>query len=141
MISPDVNILIYAFRPYDDMTEHCREWLNERVQGDDLYGLSELVLSGFIRIVTNPRWFPNPEPTATALEFAEWLLGQPNCVVLRPRERFWSIFSRLCRVPGVRANLVPDAYHAALAIETNSSWISFDGNFGRFPGLDWRRPF
>jgi toxin-antitoxin system PIN domain toxin len=141
MISPDVNILVYAFRPYDDLTEQCREWFHEQVQSDDAFGISELVLSGLVRIVTSSRWFPDPAPTHAAVDFAEWILGHANCVVLRPGPTFWSIFSRLCRVPGVHANLVSDAYHAALAIESSATWITFDGGFGRFPGLDWRRPF
>ena len=33
------------------------------------------------------------------------------------------------------------SYLAALAIETGSEWISTDGDYARFPGLKWRRPF
>jgi toxin-antitoxin system PIN domain toxin len=141
LISPDVNILVYAFRPYDDMTGQCREWFLRQLQSDDAFGISELVLSGFVRIVTNPAWFPNPASTVAALEYVEWILDHANCVVLRPGAGFWQIFTKLCLIPGIRAKRVADAYHAALAIETNATWISFDGDFGRFPELDWRRPF
>jgi toxin-antitoxin system PIN domain toxin len=141
MISPDVNILIHSFRPYDELTEKCRDWFMAEVSREDSFGLSELVLSGFIRIVTNPSWYPDPAPTAAALDFCDWLLSHSNCVIIRPQSRFWNIFDGLCRVPGVRAHQVSDAYHAALAIEAHATWISFDGDYGRFPGLDWRRPF
>lgn len=39
-----------------------------------------------------------------------------------------------------RANLVPDAHLAALAIEHGLVLCSTDGDFARFDGLEWRNP-
>ena len=39
-----------------------------------------------------------------------------------------------------RGNLIPDAYLAALAIESGSGWISSDRDYSRFAGLRWRPP-
>jgi predicted nucleic acid-binding protein len=39
-----------------------------------------------------------------------------------------------------RGNLVPDAYLAALAIESGSEWITTERGFARYPGLRWRHP-
>ena len=36
--------------------------------------------------------------------------------------------------------LVADAYHAALAIESGSEWLTTDRGSARFPGLRWRHP-
>ncbi len=41
---------------------------------------------------------------------------------------------------GAKGNLVLDAYHAAMAIETGSEWITTDRDYSRFPGLRWRHP-
>jgi uncharacterized protein len=41
----------------------------------------------------------------------------------------------------VKGNLIPDAYLAALAIESGSEWITTDRDYSRFPGLKWRHPF
>jgi predicted nucleic acid-binding protein len=60
---------------------------------------------------------------------------------VRPGPRHWQIFADLCRATNARGNLVADAYLAALAIEWDSEWVTADGDFGRFPGLRWRRPF
>jgi len=79
-------------------------------------------------------------PTAKALEFANVLRSQPNVVVVSPGERHWEIFADLCVRAGAKANLIPDAYHAALAIESGSEWITTDRGFARFPGLRWRHP-
>lgn len=80
------------------------------------------------------------EPPAHALEFTEVLRAHPNCVHAAPGQRHWQIFAELCRRPGVKGNLVPDAYLAALAIESGSEWITTDRDYGRFPGLRWRDP-
>jgi predicted nucleic acid-binding protein len=58
------------------------------------------------------------------VDAAELLRTQPNCVPVLPGEGHWEIFSGLCRRAGVKGNLVPDAYLAALAIESGSEWIT-----------------
>jgi toxin-antitoxin system PIN domain toxin len=137
----DVNVLVYAYRT--EAVEHDRyhSWLTEVATGDAAFGLSELVLSGFLRIVTHPRIFDPPSPVAPALAFVASLLERPNCVVVAPGARHWDIFCRLCRDADARGNRVPDAYLAALAIESGSEWITSDRGFARFPGLQWRHPW
>ena len=102
--------------------------------------MSELVLSGFARVVTHPRVFDPPVPVAEALAFADALRGQPNAVIVPPGSDHWAIFERLCIAADARGNLVPDAYLAALAIESGSEWVTTDRDFSRFPGLRWRHP-
>jgi len=104
------------------------------------YGIAELVLSGFLRIVTHPRVFTQPTPPAQAIAFCETLRSQPNATVLSPGPRHWQIFTGLCAESGARGNLVPDAYLAALAIETGSEWITTDRDYRRFRGLRLRHP-
>jgi uncharacterized protein len=66
MVLPDVNVLVYAHR--SDSVHHapCRAWLEGVLAADDAYGMSELVLNGFIRVVTHPKVF-NPPSTLEAL--------------------------------------------------------------------------
>jgi toxin-antitoxin system PIN domain toxin len=141
MILCDVNVLIYAHRE-DASEEHRRyaDWLIELVSGPGHFGVSEAVLGGFVRVVTNPRVFHDPTPVDEAFEFCRRMLDRPNARVLRPGRGNWSIFRRLCRDAGARGKLVADAWHAALAIEFGCCWVSTDGDFARFPGLDWRHP-
>jgi len=40
----------------------------------------------------------------------------------------------------LRANLIPDAHLAALAIEHGMILCSTEGDFGRFSGLRWENP-
>ncbi len=140
MLLIDVNVLVYAHR--EDAAEHEAyfRWLRTVVEGDEAYGLSDLVLSGLLRIVTHPKVFGRPSTIGEALAFANALRDQPNCVVVSPGTRHWDIFSELCKASGAKGNLVPDAYLAALAIESGSEWITTDRDYSRFPGLRWRHP-
>jgi toxin-antitoxin system PIN domain toxin len=140
VILADVNVLIYAFREDAPGHKGYRDWLRQQVAAPEAFGVSELVLSGAVRILTHPQVFTPATPIKSALEFAESLRAQPNCVVLSPGDRHWEIFSDLCVRTNARGNLVVDAYHAALAIEHGCEWITTDRDFTRFPGLRWRHP-
>lgn len=140
MILVDVNVLVYAHR--EDATDHeaYRDWLARLVNSDLSFAVSDLVLSGFVRVVTHPRAFKTPSALDDALAFATALREAPNSVSVSPGPRHWSIFERLCRAADARGNLVPDAYLAALAIESGSEWVTTDRDYARFPGLRWRHP-
>lgn len=135
-----MNVLVYAYRKDAPRHEAYREWLDTVVNGDQAYGSSDLVLGSFLRVVTHPRVFSPPSPMDHALTFAAVLRDRPHCLRIGPGPRHWEIFERLCRETGVKGNLVPDAYLAALAIESGSEWISTDRDYSRFPGLRWRHP-
>jgi toxin-antitoxin system PIN domain toxin len=90
--------------------------------------------------VTHPRVFDPPDPVDAALAFAAAVRSQPASILVGPGERHWAIFDQLCRAASVRGNLVPDAYLAALAIETGAELVTADRDFSRFPGLRWRHP-
>jgi toxin-antitoxin system PIN domain toxin len=141
VVLPDVNVLVHAHR--SDSIHHaaCRAWLESVLASDEAYGISEIVLSGFVRVVTHPAVFNPPSPLDKALAFASEVMTPEHAVPVAPGPRHWEIFSKLCRDAGARGNLVADAYLAALAIESGSEWISTDGDYARFPGLKWRRPF
>lgn len=140
MILPDVNVLVYAHRRDAPRHEEYRGWLEEAVAGPGPFGLSNLVLSGFLRVVTHPRVFADPTPLSDAVAFARALRDRENRVAAEPGPRHWGIFVDLCRQARARGNLVPDAYLAAIAIESGMEWVTTDGDFQRFPGLKKRHP-
>ncbi|MEX2236914.1 MAG: type II toxin-antitoxin system VapC family toxin [Dehalococcoidia bacterium] len=140
MILIDVNVLVYAFR--DDSRRHneYRHWLESIVASDSAFGVSDVVFSSFIRVVTNPRIFALPSSHTAAFDFADKVQGQPNCVLISAGSRHWEIFRTLCVSTGAHGGGVPDAYIAALAIESGSEVVTADRGFRRFPGLNWRHP-
>jgi uncharacterized protein len=131
---------VYAHREDAPGHRRYRGWLEGVVNSDSAFGLSDLVLSGFLRVVTHPKVFKTPSPITEALGFVLQLREQPNCVVVAPGPRHWDIFQRLLLDAGVKGNLVPDAFLAALAIEAGCEWISTDRDFSRFRSLRWRHP-
>jgi len=87
MVFSGVNVLAYAHR--EDAANHgaYRAWLEGVVNGDEAYGISELVLRRFVRVVTHPKVFKRPSHVADAVAFADQLRDQPNCVRVQPRLR------------------------------------------------------
>ncbi len=140
MILIDVNVLVYAHREDADRHEEYRGWLENAIGGDAPFGVADLGLSGFLRVVTHRRIFATPTPVEKALTFVDELRAQPNCVVVEPGRRHWDIFANLCREAGATGNLVPDCYFAAMAIESGCEWITTDVDFARFSGLKHRHP-
>ncbi len=141
MLLLDVNVCVYAIR--EDSVDHeaYRTWIEGLLTADEPVGISELVLSSVIRLITNHRIFQHPSSTVQALDACRALRSAPSAVALRPGPRHWEIFGSLCAGVGAKGNAVPDAYHAALAIENGATWITTDRGFARFPGLRWRGPF
>jgi toxin-antitoxin system PIN domain toxin len=140
MILPDVNVLIYAFRSDSPYHAASRRWLDGVMQGDARFGISPLALSAVVRVTTNPRAFAEPSTLPDAFGYCEDLLGQPHCEIVIPGERHWAIFRDLCLKTGTRGPRVSDAWFAALAIEHGCTWITFDRDYTRFDGLEWRVP-
>ncbi|PYQ57770.1 MAG: VapC toxin family PIN domain ribonuclease [Acidobacteria bacterium] len=141
MILADVNVLVYAFRA--DAHDHIqyRDWLDRAAIGPEPLGVSSLVLSAFIRIVTHPRIFAEPSSLDAAIDSAERVSRHPNSLFVTPGPRHWDLFIDLCRRTSATGKLIPDAYLAALAIDTGSEWITTDRDYSRFPRLRWRHPF
>jgi uncharacterized protein len=141
MLCPDVNVLLYAFRR--DSAAHLEyvDWLQQAMTGHEPVGISELVLSAVMRLATNHRIYRQPSPIAEVLEFCHAVRTAPAAVPLRPGAKHWEIFAQLCQDVAATANLVPDAYHAALAIENGATWVTTDRGYARFPILRWRAPF
>ena len=135
MQSPDVNILVSAFREDAVHHERCRVWLNDALAGRERVGLSELVLSGVLRVLTHTKIFHPPTPSGAAVEFVDALLAQPGSTTLRPGDGHWRIFRGMAVALQLTGNRLPDAYHAALAIEHGCEWVTLDRGFAIYPGL------
>ena len=136
----DVNVLVYAHRT--DAANHSayRQWLESVVNGPASFGYSELVLSGFLRIVTHPKVFEAPSTLLSAIRFTEQIRSLTNAVCLAPGAMHWQIFMGFMEQINARGNDITDAYHAALAMEWGCEWVTTDKGFKRFKGLKVRDP-
>lgn len=120
----DVNVLVSEY--WDDHPEHrrCRHFLQIMPLAEESFGVSDLVLSGYLRIVTHPRIFSRLSPPEQAVRFADRLRRHPRAVRNSPVRRHWQIFLVLCKEAVARGNLVPDALFAAMAIESGCEWVT-----------------
>lgn len=133
MLFLDVNVLVGAQRNDDSPhSRTMRTWLDGALAGHEPLGVSELALSAMVRIVTHPRVFEQPSTPAQALEFADALLASHRVAVVRPGPRHWAIFTDLVGSQRLRGNDVPDAYYAAVALESGATVVTADQSFHRY---------
>ncbi|MEV4078782.1 type II toxin-antitoxin system VapC family toxin [Nonomuraea fuscirosea] len=140
MLLADTNVLVNAFRRESADHDRCLAIIDEMVNGDSSYAVSDFVVNGFLRMVTNRRIYLKPDRLEDALTFAAAYRNQPHASVVAAEDRHWEIFTRLSRQVGATANLIPDAYLAALAIEHGCEFVTCDKDFAKFEGLRWRSP-
>lgn len=140
MILMDVNVLVYAHR--EDVKDHLlyHEWLESVVNSESAFGYSELVLSGFLRVVTHCKVFEQPSSLAIAIAFAEQIRTAPQAVCVAPGKNHWKLFVQCVEANSAQGNDVLDAYLAALALEWDCDWVTTDKGFRRFKGLRVRHP-
>jgi uncharacterized protein len=136
----DVNVLVYAHRA--DLPEHpdYRRLLEQLANDEEPLGLADLVVAGFVRIVTNRRILTKPTSPAQAWEAVDSLLEAPAVMQLRAGDRHWGLFRQLADDIDARGNDITDAYLGAYSLENNATWLSADRGFARFRRLRWRHP-
>lgn len=140
MILVDANLLVYATVSDFEQHDEAREWLDERLNGVTGVGLPWPSLLAFARLVSNSRVFERPLSVADAWTQIEgWLDCRPAWTP-EPTDRHREVMRSLIPDIGSRANLVPDAHLAALAIEHGLTLCSTDRDFARFEELRWEDP-
>ncbi|HEX4960207.1 MAG TPA: TA system VapC family ribonuclease toxin [Thermoanaerobaculia bacterium] len=140
MVLLDANILIGAFRQDDPDHETLKAWLEETLNEGPAVTFPILVEVAFLRIITHPDIFQTPSTLEEALEFLQAVQesGQFRETPWTPRMRgrWW----QWCRELHLEGNDVNDAYLAATAAESRCRFVSRDGGFSRFRGLDLWNP-
>jgi len=93
-----------------------------------------------LRVVTHPKVFETPSTLSSAIRFTEQIRNLPNAVCLAPGLMHWKIFVECLEQINATGNDIPDAYHAALAMEWDCEWMTADKGFKRFKGLKVGHP-
>jgi toxin-antitoxin system PIN domain toxin len=140
VILVDANLLVYAHVAEFDQHEAARTWLDGRLGGTAKVGLPWESLIAYLRLVTNPRVFPEPLSGSEAMrQVADWL-SRPAAWSPHPTERHDTYLAELLAIDGVRGDLVPDAHLAAIALGHGLTVMSNDSDFARFPSVRWENP-
>jgi len=136
----DANALLYAVDRASAHHDLSLAWLDATLTGTEAVGLPWVVLLAFVRIATSAAIFPNPLTTDEATGQVEAWLAAPAAVVAQPTPRHANLLRGLLRASGTAGNLTTDAHLAALALEYGADIVSYDRDFGRFPGVKHRLP-
>lgn len=137
MIVPDVNVLIYAFHSSSPEHAAARSWLEDALTRRETVAILDVVATGFLRVMTNPRLFSEPLDSSQAIAALEAVLGAPNAVLLRAGNSTWGIFSELVELHKLRGHDIPDAWIAAAVMGEEATLLSNDTGFDRFRELQW----
>lgn len=136
----DANVLLYAVNSDAQHHEQARSWLDRSLSGEATVAFSWVSLLAFVRLATKEGLFPAPLTADAAFDRVDaWLSARP-AVVVQPTPAHGSVLRRLLGGVGVGGNLVNDAHLAALAIEHRGTVVSYDNDFSRFAGVNWKPP-
>jgi uncharacterized protein len=135
-MTPDVNVLVAAFRSDHPHHTVARAWLERAVfaaAAGSALTLMPMVLASYLRLVTSPKIFQLPTPVDAAVDFADALLAVPgvHLATLGPE---WSRLRQLCLDKQLAGNSLPDAWLAAATMHLGEHLVSFDKDFTKLIG-------
>lgn len=138
-MTPDVNVLVASFRPDHPHHAPARAWLNDAVHQAAFKHapllLLGMVVTGFVRVTTNPRVFKQIDALQDVTAFVDTLLACPG-VDYQPTSAGWSGLRDLCLDRQAGGNLVADAWIAATVMQTGETLCTFDRDFTRLLPAD-----
>jgi toxin-antitoxin system PIN domain toxin len=136
----DANVLLYA----DDRTaEHhhaSRSWLTSALSSEELLLVPWISVMAYLRLSTMPQLHQHPRSVPGALDFIRAVVEVPSVTSGEPDHRHLDRVAVLLNATGRGGNLINDAHLGALALQYDATVISYDNDFGRFPGVRWERP-
>lgn len=141
MIAVDTNLLVFAHRAESDWHAAAAARLRDLAEGRVPWAIPWSCLHEFFAIVTHPRIYDPPTPSAKALEQIEAWLESPTLVLLSEGHDHWPILRRLVATGKLAGPIVHDARVAAVCLShaVDELW-SADRDFSRFAGLATRNP-
>ncbi len=132
-MTPDVNVLVAAFRDGHVHHRTARAWLSGALESCGRGGTVEIlpmVAAGFLRVVTNRKMFPEPDSPRDAAAFLKTLFDVPG-VTMPHLGGEWRSFEKLCVDLDLAGNEIPDAWIAAAVSNRGFHLVTFDADFAR----------
>jgi len=136
VIAVDTNILVYAHREDAPFHEIAARRVAGLAEGRAPWAIPWPCLHEFLAIVTHPRIYDPPTPSAAALDQVDAWLEAPSLVLLAEAEQYWTELRALVTAGRVTGARIHDARIAALCRQhgVRELW-SADRDFSRFPNL------
>lgn len=136
MIAVDSNVLVYAHREDSEWHEAALRQVAQLAEGTSPWAIPWPCVHEFLAIVTHPRIYAPPTPTAAAIDQVEAWLESPSLVLLSESDAHWPALRDALTAGRIAGPRVHDARITALCLQhgVNTLW-SADRDFGRFPAL------
>jgi len=137
----DTNILIYAHRLDSEWHEHAARALMELAEGPAPWAIPWPCLHEFLSIVTHPRIYAPPTPSAKAIEQIEAWIESPSLVLIGELKGHWNELKKTIIAGKISGGMVHDARISAICVEhgVRELW-SADRDFSRFGRIAVRNP-
>lgn len=133
-MTPDVNVLVAAFRGDHSHHDVARGWFTQArelcAQGRQSLILLPMVVAGFLRLVTNSRVFKDPDTVEDAIAFLDTFVETPG-VELSLCGSEWPVLRNTLLRLALRGNLVTDAWIASAVQSLSEHLVTFDRDFAR----------
>lgn len=136
----DANVLLYADNEDAPLHDVSLAWLEQALSKTETLVVPWVTSLAYLRISTRPGLHAAPNSVTAAMTFLTAVLDEPSVVAGEPDRHHLDRLETLLAATGVGGNLVNDAHLAALALQYDATVVSFDNDFGRFPGIRWERP-
>jgi toxin-antitoxin system PIN domain toxin len=131
-MTPDVNVLIAAFRRDHEHHAVAIQWLDRArvacAEGRTSLSLLPMVIVSFLRLVTNRRVFIEPDSAQDAVTFVDALLDSPG-VELLPCGEEWPILRAKIIARDHKGNAITDAWIASATESCSEHLVTFDHDF------------
>ena len=130
----DVNVLIALIEPGHDHYRKAQEWFNSSIGGN--LGVCPFTESGFIRVTTNPAFYPGPRTMELAKAILQMLKGYPGYWYWGINESWVTLSAPFAaRIRGHQQ--VTDAYLLGLAIKEKGVLVTFDKGIKYMAGAEF----
>ena len=141
MIALDTNLLVYAHRKDADLHQPAASVINDLASGSSPWAIPWPCVAECYSIVTHPRIYAPPSPSASAIDQLDAWLESPTVQLIAEGEGHWGSLRTVLLQARAAGPLVHDARVAALCIAhgVKEQWTA-DRDFGRFKGLKARNP-
>ncbi len=140
MIAVDTNLLVYAHRRDSPFHDAALGVVRRLAESPSPWAIPWPCIHEFYAIVTHPRIYDPPSPSAAAIVQIENWLASPSLILLAEGTGHWDLLKSLVTGGRIAGPQVHDARVAALCLAYGARLWSVDRDFGRFPRLDVTNP-
>ena len=130
-MTPDVNVLVAAYRADHPHHTTARTWLEQaltQAASGATFSVMPMVTASFLRLVTSPKIFQQPTPIADAVLFVDVMLAATG-VRQTTAGAEWPRMRSLCLEQQLSGNDLPDTWLAACVMHHGEHLVTFDRDF------------